>query len=299
MGAPDPRKEAKADAKLSGLTQKARAHWAYQPVKKPAHPRGEKPRLVSRQSNAFILQKIEEKGMAPLSAADPETLLRRATYGLIGLPPTPQEVSGISERPVAARLCQGGRSIARLTSLRRKMGTLLAGYGALCRHHRRPREQHEQRLSLPLCWTYRDYVVRAFNETSLTIVSSSSSSRLTSSRISRIHGIWQRWLPHGRRTFWESNDVINDRIDAVSKGFLGMTVTCARCHDHMFDPISTKDYYALHGVFASTVEPKEMPVIISGDRQGRGRGIRAEDRYLRAGESGYLLQARRRGECAL
>src|SRR6202012_3821045 len=61
--------------------------------------------------------------------------------------------------------------------------------------------------------------------------------------------------------FQTQNDVINDRIDTVSKGFLALTVACARCHDHMFDPIPTKDYYALHGVFASTVEPTDKPII--------------------------------------
>jgi hypothetical protein len=91
------------------------------------------------------------------------------------------------------------------------------------------------------------------------------------------------FLTVGER-FRNVNDIINDRIDVVSKGFLGLTVSCARCHDHMFDPIPTKDYYALHGVFASTIEPAEKPVIAAqapaqvGDFQKKLAAIEAENR---------------------
>src|SRR4029079_5041210 len=66
--------------------------------------------------------------------------------------------------------------------------------------------------------------------------------------------------------FGNANDTINDRIDTVSKGFLGLTVACARCHDHMFDPIPTKDYYALHGIFSSILEPQDQPTIPKKDK---------------------------------
>src|SRR6516162_1347215 len=69
------------------------------------------------------------------------------------------------------------------------------------------------------------------------------------------------FLTLGRRFLNNQNDIIDDRIDVVTRGTLGLTVTCARCHDHKFDPISTKDYYALHGVFASSHEPSERPLL--------------------------------------
>ena len=69
------------------------------------------------------------------------------------------------------------------------------------------------------------------------------------------------FLTVGERFEDKINDIINDRIDVVTKGTLGLTVTCARCHDHKFDPIPTKDYYSLHGIFASSVEPREEPLI--------------------------------------
>ena len=69
------------------------------------------------------------------------------------------------------------------------------------------------------------------------------------------------FLTLGERFNGNINDIINDRIDVVTKGFLGLTVTCARCHDHKFDPIPTKDYYSLHGIFASSAEPTEKPLL--------------------------------------
>ena len=75
------------------------------------------------------------------------------------------------------------------------------------------------------------------------------------------------FLTVGRRFLLDQNEIIDDRIDVVSRGFLGLTVTCARCHDHKFDPIPTEDYYSLYGVFASTVEPAELPLL--ADRDGK------------------------------
>ena len=73
------------------------------------------------------------------------------------------------------------------------------------------------------------------------------------------------FLTVGRRFLLDQNEIIDDRIDVVCRGFLGLTVTCARCHDHKFDPIPTEDYYSLYGVFASTVEPAELPLLADPD----------------------------------
>ena len=77
------------------------------------------------------------------------------------------------------------------------------------------------------------------------------------------------FLTVGRRFLLDQNEIIDDRIDVVSRGLLGLTVTCARCHDHKFDPIPTDDYYSLYGVFASSVEPDDLPVL---DWPGAARG---------------------------
>src|SRR5207245_6959659 len=72
------------------------------------------------------------------------------------------------------------------------------------------------------------------------------------------------FLTLGRRFLNNQHDIIDDRIDVSTRGLLGLTVACARCHDHKFDPIPTKDYYSLHGVFASSIEPKDLPLIVDG-----------------------------------
>src|SRR5205807_9683987 len=102
------------------------------------------------------------------------------------------------------------------------------------------------------------------------------------------------FLTVGRRFLLDQNEIIDDRIDVVCRGLLGLTVTCARCHDHKFDPIPTEDYYSLYGVFASSVEPQELPLIGApedGDSDASrdfGRQLREREKVLDA----YLLKTR-------
>src|SRR5205807_6554429 len=112
-------------------------------------------------------------------------------------------------------------------------------------------------------YTYRDYVIRAFNEDKpydQFITEQIAADKLPlgedKSSLAALG-----FLTLGRRFLNNQNDIIDDRIDVATRGMLGLTVTCARCHDHKFDPISTKDYYALHGVFASSEEPPEEPLL--------------------------------------
>src|SRR5581483_11645441 len=114
----------------------------------------------------------------------------------------------------------------------------------------------------PYAWTYRDYVVRAFNEDkpyNRFILEQIAADKLNAPDRSTLAAMG--FLTVGEHFNDNINDIINDRIDVVTKGTLGLTVTCARCHDHKFDPIPTKDYYSLHGIFASSVEPEDEPLI--------------------------------------
>jgi hypothetical protein len=262
MGAPDPREEAKG--KLSGLTDKSRQHWAYQPVKKPAIPAIKNRAWCVTPVDAFILEKIEAKGMAPSPPTDKETLLRRASYDLTGLPPTPKEIEDFTSDnspyafvKVVDRLLASphyGERWARfwLDSARYSDTTGdRAGNNLIKEDYR-----------FPYAWTFRDYVVRAFNEDKpydRFIMEQLAADKLTDLKDQRDLAALG-FLTVGKRG-GNANDIIDDRIDTVTKGFLAMTVSCARCHDHMFDPIPTKDYYALHGVFSSIEEPKEKPII--------------------------------------
>ena len=268
MGAPDPRLEARAanGEKLSGLTDRARLHWAYQPLSKPAIPGNKNPQWCRTPVDAFILQKLEEKGMAPAPDAEKETLLRRATYDLIGLPPTPLEVEAFLRDNSPNAFSKVVDRLLASPHYGERWGRFwldTARYSDTAGGNRNAQRNEDYRF--PYAWTYRDYVINAFNEDrpyDQFILEQLAADKLPSAQSDKTKLAALGFLTVGER-FRNQNDVINDRIDVVTKGFLGMTVTCARCHDHMFDPIPTEDYYALHGIFASTLEPAEKPLILS------------------------------------
>jgi hypothetical protein len=263
MGAPDPRKDAGGKAKLSGLTDNARHHWAYQPVVQPAVP---KPKTntawLSTPVDAFILAKLEEKKMIPAPDATKEALLRRATYDLIGLPPTPQEVQAfINDTSPQAFVKVVDRLLASPHYGERwgRFWLDTARYSDTAGGEAKKLKGTDYRYAY--AWTYRDWVVNAFNKDlpyDQFIIQQLAADKVPNNKPDNLAALG--FITVGER-FRKVDDIINDRIDAVGKGFLGLTVACARCHDHMFDPIPTKDYYALHGVFASTIEPAEKPVI--------------------------------------
>ncbi len=265
MGAPYPATEAKK-TKLTGLNDKARQHWAYQPVTKPAIPVNRNQQWCKTPIDCFILQKLEANGMLPSPDADKETVLRRVSYDLTGLPPTSAEVEAFlaDTSPNAYE-----RVVDRLLASpaygerwgRHWLDT--ARYSDTIGGERNAARTTEYRY--PDAWTYRDYVIRSLNEdkpyTDFVV------EQLAADKIPGIQPDDSRLAALGFLTVGERfrnvNDIINDRIDTTSKAFLGLTVACARCHDHMFDPIPTKDYYALHGVFANINEPDDKPLLSS------------------------------------
>ena len=282
MGAPDPRKtDAKLITKLSGLTDAARHHWAYQPVKKPAVPVSKNQQWCRTPVDAFILKKLEEKGMLPSADAgfiaggsndayQRGVMIRRASYDLTGLPPTMAELDAFLVDPaqtplafskVIERLLASphyGERWGRFWLDSARYADTIGGDGT---------EARMTDYRYPYAWTYRDYVIKAFNKDKpydQFIIEQLAADKLPDLDRDRTRLAALGFLTVGQR-FRNANDVINDRIDVVSKGFLAMTVSCARCHDHKFDPIPTKDYYAMHGIFASIEEPSEEPLINNPD----------------------------------
>ena len=256
MGAPDPR-IASAGSKLTGMNDKARAHWAYQPVKKPAVPQVKDASWVKSPVDAFVLAKLEQNGMKPSPVASKEALIRRATYDLIGLPPTPEEVQAFigdtspkAFEKVVERLLASphyGERWGRfwLDSARYSDTTGIEG------------NARNQEYRYAHAWTYRDYVIKAYNEDKpydQFLMEQIAADKLPVSERDPSRLAALGFITVGKR-FQNPNDVIDERIDALSKTTMGLTVACARCHDHKFDPIPTADYYSLHGIFASTVEP--------------------------------------------
>ncbi len=260
MGAPDPRTATAAQKNRAAPGAK---HWAWQPVTKPTPPAVKNTGWGRTPLDTFIMAKLEEKALAPNPPAEKEALLRRAYFDLIGLPPTPH---------------QGRDFIADSSpdAFEKVIDQLLASphYGERWGRHwldtarfadtkgeiKRQRED----VNYPHAWTYRDYVIRSFNEDkpyNIFVGEQLAADKLATSSQNRSNLAALGFLTIGERFQGMQHDIINDRIDVVTKGFLGLTVTCARCHDHKFDPISQKDYYSLHGIFASCREPELEPVI--------------------------------------
>jgi hypothetical protein len=269
MGAPDPRSlVAKGSSSTYGGV--GRDHWSFLPVRKPVVPVVDDPAWCRTPVDNFILTKLEENSMKPNPPADKYTLIRRATFDLTGLPPTEEEVQRflVDDSPEA-----WAKVVDRLLASPH-YGERWGRYWLDVARYADTKGDTPQREDprYPFAWTYRDYVIDAFNSDKpydKFILEQLAADRLLSEDI-RAHRATsatadQRplaalgFLTLGNRFENSTNDIINDRIDVTSKAFLGLTVSCARCHDHKFDPIPTADYYSLYNVFANTSEPKEEP----------------------------------------
>ena len=245
-----------------------RKHWAFQPVKKPEVPVVNDKDWSRNPIDAFILHKLESKGLKPNPGADPRTLIRRFKFDLVGLPPTFEETEAF------VRSFEAGKDTA-VATVEKLVDRLLASpqYGERWARHwldiARYADtkgyvfQEERRYAYS--YTYRDYVIKAFNDDlpyDQFIVHQLAADRLVArNEASAGAQAAMGYLTLGRRFLNNIHDITDDRIDVVSRGLLGLTVACARCHDHKYDPISTRDYYGLYGVFTSSIEPKELPLL--------------------------------------
>ncbi|MBP3960821.1 PSD1 domain-containing protein [Gemmata sp. G18] len=242
-------------------TADPKKHWAYQPVKEPAVPNIANPKSpIVNPIDAFVATKLNEKGLSLAPRADKRTLIRRAYFDLTGLPPTAEEVEAFvkDESPNA-----WGKLIDKLLASP-AYGERWGRYWLdIARYADSKGYILTQERAFAFSYTYRDYVIRSFNEDKpydRFVTEQIAADLLPLGDDNRALAA-MGFLTLGRRFLNNQEDIIDDRIDVVTRGFMGLTVTCARCHDHKYDPIPTKDYYSLFGVFASTNEPAELPLI--------------------------------------
>ncbi|MFM8470833.1 MAG: PSD1 and planctomycete cytochrome C domain-containing protein [Limisphaerales bacterium] len=271
MGAPDPR--ADAPNKYGAASTDPKQHWSFQPIFKPIIPdfRKDWTPLARNAVDNYVFATLEAKQLAPAPRADKVTLIRRATFNLTGLPPTLAEVNEFiaDESPnafekVVDRLLASPRYGERWG----RHWLDVARYGDTT--GRRNNNRGETRYLHS--HTYRDWVIKSFNDdrpfdqfAKLQIAADrlveanddNAKPQTPNSKPSRSDLAALGFITLGPRLNNNGDDLIDDRIDVVMKGFQALSVTCARCHDHKFDPIPTKDYYSLHGVFASSTEPRE------------------------------------------
>ncbi|HUS34737.1 MAG TPA: PSD1 and planctomycete cytochrome C domain-containing protein [Verrucomicrobiae bacterium] len=254
MGAPDPRVNSPEAASMARAAQ----HWSFQQPREQPIPSVKNARWPLNAVDAFILSRLEQAGLSPAPDADKRTLIRRATYDLTGLPPTLEEIDAFIRDDSADAFAH---VVDRLLASPR--------YGERWGRHwldvARYADTTGPRLGrIPFSYTYRDWVIRAFN-TDMPydefLVKQLAADKLPDQSDLAALG----FLTVGRKSNRDTiHDIIDDWIDVVSRGTLGLTVSCARCHDHKFDPVSTKDYYALYGVFRNSEARLDLPAIGSG-----------------------------------
>ncbi len=262
-----------------GIVRARETLWSLQPVKSPVPPAVRNQAWVKTPIDQFILAKLEANGLSPSPAVDRRTLLRRLSFDLIGLPPTYAEVTAF----------ENDRSPEAVETV---VDRLLASphYGERWGRHWLDVARYSdtkgyvftEERRYPFSYTYRDYVIDAFNKDlrfDRFILEQLAADQLNLGSDHRALAA-MGFLTVGRRFSNNANDIIDDRIDVVSRGLMGLTVTCARCHDHKFDPIPTDDYYSLHGVFASSFEPAELPLLSSLPQSAAYRKFEADVHQL-------------------
>ncbi len=265
IGAPDPRSGPALAKSSTWDAAKAADHWAFKKVVAPAIPKSPDPKhFIQNPIDSFVLATLRAKKLQNSQKADKQTLIRRVTYDLTGLPPTQAEVEAF----LADTASDAFEKVVDRLLESPKYGERWARHWLdIARYADTSGDRAIGRNRTPLyayAWTYRDYVIKAFNEDlpyNQFIVEQLAADRLPESKDDKSRLAALGFLTIGKRFESNENDIIDDRIDVVTKGLMGLTGACARCHDHKFDPVPTRDYYALHGVFASCEEPSTGPAL--------------------------------------
>jgi hypothetical protein len=253
MGAPWPQ------APTGGAKANAGRHWSFQPIREPRVPAVKNAAWVKNPVDAFILAGLEAKGLKPSPAADRRTLIRRATFDLTGLPPTPAEVEAfVADRSPDA--------------FARVVDRLLASphYGEKWGRHWLDVARYadtngmDENVHYGNAWRYRDYVVASFNrdrpyyEFLTEQVAGDLLPPAPEEDRRNEQLIATGFIAVGPKLISEVDDrkmemdMVDEQLDTLGRTTMGMTFGCARCHDHKFDPITTEDYYGLAGIFKST-----------------------------------------------
>lgn len=279
------------------IGQAAETHWAFQqiaPVQVPV-PQGSSSKWVANPVDAFVAQKLDENGLSPSAQASRRVLARRMFFDLIGLPPTAEQLDALEHdsRPtseVVAELAD------RLLASDHHGERWARHWMDLARYADTRDWQAQAELRYPYAYTYRDYLIDSLNQDKpydqfiREQIAADFYVKADDSGAAPSQWAPSQWAalgfltvgPRFRNNRLEQNA---DTIDVVCRGLMGITVSCARCHDHKYDPIPIEDFYSLYGVFASSEIPEALPVIegpevASDEREDFTRKIAAREREL-------------------
>jgi hypothetical protein len=289
MGAPDPRDQPSrarpTDVPWEIIRENRARWWSFQPVKKPPVPHVQDPEWSNHPVDLFILASLEKRHLQPAAPADKRILIRRLYFALTGLPPTPGDVNAfLQDHSPDAYL----KIVDHLLASPRFGERWARHWMDLVRFA----ETHgsEGDPDIPEAWRYRDYLIRAFNADipmDRLIAEHIAGDLLPDPRWNVSEEINEstigianlRLVEYGFQpvdTLDDQVKVVENQIDVLSKAFQGLTVACARCHDHKFDPVSQRDFYALYGILAG-VRPSQLTI----DAPGRLRAHRDELEQLK------------------
>jgi cytochrome c553 len=300
MGAPWP---GTPDAKVVGkesfdLAGRKASHWAWQPIRDGYPPLLKDDSWPLSTSDRYILGKLEAKGIAPAPTAGPLVLLRRLYFDLVGLPPTPEEIEQFEKDFAVNAQAALGKFVDKLLASPQFGERWGRHWLDLVRYAES--RGHEFEPNIPNAFQYRDYVIRALNADvpyNQFVLEHVAGDLLVKPRLHPQEGFNESVIGTG---FWhlgeevhspvdirgDEADRFDNRIDVLTKTFLGLTVACARCHDHKFDAISTKDYYALYGFLRSSAYRQ-----VRFDTLEHNRQIMIEIAQLREKQRPAILKA--------
>lgn len=270
MGAPDPR-----DAEMSGAVrresidyEKARRHWAYRPIEEtPTAPRTQDASWADTDIDRFLIASLEEKKLTPVDDATPRAQLRRVYYDLIGLPPTREELEAFVADPSREAFAAIVDDLLSRPGFGEKWGRHWLDVARYADSN-----GGDRNFTFYQAWRYRNYVIDAFNrdKSYYDFVSEQLAGDLLPAETPQQRAeqlTASTFLALGPKMLTERDkeklwmDTVDEQIDTVGRAFLGLTIGCARCHDHKFDPVSQEDYYAVAGIFRSTE-------VVTGTRNG-------------------------------
>jgi hypothetical protein len=244
-------------AKTAGKT-----FWSFQAPKTVPVPVVQHAGEARNAIDNFVLAKLEEKGIAPSPPADKRTLIRRVTYDLTGLPPSAAEVEAF----IADQSPDGYAKLVDRLLASPHYGERWGRYWLDVARYSDARNIGDR---FPFSYTYRDWVIRALNDDMpydrflrLQLAADQIPGERDPRNLAALG-----YLSLGREFPKTFPETVDDRIDAVARGMLGLTVGCARCHDHKYDPIPTRDYYSFYSIFANIREPKELPLLKPSSRK--------------------------------
>jgi hypothetical protein len=295
LGAPWPAGDAAKPIAPKGMeiTAADREYWAYRPLKRPGLPRVKDSAWVRQPVDAFLLERLEAKGLAPAPAATRQVLIRRATYDLIGLPPAPEEVEAFVNDPAS-------------DAYERLLDRLLASpqYGEKWGRHWldlvrfAETNGYERDGDKPNAWRYRDYVIRSFNEDKPfdrflkeQLAGDEMEPRTPDALIAT--GYYRLGIVDDEPADRDlaRYDGLDSILSTTTQAMLGTTLGCARCHDHKKDPIPQEDYYRMlafiHGVNPLDRDGPGAEAVLIRDEEGhrvfeeRMKALQEEEARLR------------------